>query len=54
MRCIAYDFQGGFENNSFNHKDEEVKEVPNIKDQKLSLLFPSFMFLFFLLPSMMV
>jgi hypothetical protein len=32
MRCIAYDFQGGFENKSFNHKDEEGEEVANIEE----------------------
>jgi hypothetical protein len=32
MRCIAYDFQGGFEDHSFNHRDEEGKEVPNIRE----------------------
>jgi hypothetical protein len=32
MRCIAYDFEGGFEDLSFNHKDEEGKEVPNIEE----------------------
>jgi hypothetical protein len=32
MRCIAYDFQGGFENDSYDHKDEEGKEVPNIRE----------------------
>jgi hypothetical protein len=31
MRCIAYDFFGGFENRSFYHKDEEEKEVFEIK-----------------------
>jgi hypothetical protein len=31
MRYIAYDFEGGFEHKSFNHKDEEGKEVPNIE-----------------------
>jgi hypothetical protein len=29
MRCIAYDFQNGFENCSCNHKDEEGKEKKN-------------------------
>jgi hypothetical protein len=32
MRCIAYDFFGGFEHYSFNHKYEEGKEVPDIKE----------------------
>jgi hypothetical protein len=32
MRCIAYDFESGFENNSYDHKDEEGKEVPNIRE----------------------
>jgi hypothetical protein len=32
MRCIAYDFEGGFGDRSFNHKDEEGKEVPNIRE----------------------
>jgi hypothetical protein len=32
MRCIAYDFEGGFENWSLNHKDEERKEVLNIRE----------------------
>jgi hypothetical protein len=32
MRCIAYDFEGGFEDYSSDHKDEEGKEVPNIKE----------------------
>jgi hypothetical protein len=31
MRCIAYDFEGGFGYYSFNQKDEEGKEVPNIR-----------------------
>jgi hypothetical protein len=29
---MAYDFQGGFKDNSYHHKDEEGKEVPNIKE----------------------
>jgi hypothetical protein len=33
MRCIAYDFEGGFENWSLNHKDEEGKDVPFIKGE---------------------
>jgi hypothetical protein len=34
MRCIAYDFESGFgfENNNYNRKDEEGKEVPNIEE----------------------
>jgi hypothetical protein len=32
MRCIAYDFEGGFENNNFDYKKEEGKEVPNIRE----------------------
>ena len=32
MRCIAYDFEGGFEGYSYNHKDEEGKDVPNIRE----------------------
>jgi hypothetical protein len=32
MRCIAYDFEGGFKDNSYNHKDEEGKDVPNIQE----------------------
>jgi hypothetical protein len=32
MRCIAYDFEGGFEDWSYDHKDEEGKEVFNIKE----------------------
>jgi hypothetical protein len=31
MRCIAYDFQDGFKNESYDHKDEEGKEIPNIR-----------------------
>jgi hypothetical protein len=30
MRCIAYDFQGGFEDDSL--KDEEGEEVFDIKE----------------------
>jgi hypothetical protein len=30
MRCIAYNFQGGFDR--WNVKDEEGKEVPNISE----------------------
>jgi hypothetical protein len=33
MRCIAYDFEGGFKNNSYHHKDEEGKEVPDIREK---------------------
>jgi hypothetical protein len=33
MRCIAYDFFGGFESWSSDHKDEEGKEVPNIREE---------------------
>jgi hypothetical protein len=32
MRCVAYDFRGGFEDESYNHKDEEGKEIPNISE----------------------
>jgi hypothetical protein len=32
MRSLAYDFQGGFESFSYYHKDEEGKEVPNIRE----------------------
>jgi hypothetical protein len=33
MRCVAYDFWGmGFEHMSYNMKDEEGKEIPNIKE----------------------
>jgi hypothetical protein len=32
MRCIAYDFKGGFEDYSLNHMDEEGKEVPDIRE----------------------
>jgi hypothetical protein len=31
MRCIAYDFLGQFEDYSFSQKDEEGKEVPDIR-----------------------
>jgi hypothetical protein len=34
MRCIAYDFDGGFEDYSFNQKNEEGKEVANYKKIK--------------------
>jgi hypothetical protein len=30
MRCIAYDFEGGFEDRNYNHKDEKGEEVFNI------------------------
>jgi hypothetical protein len=32
MRCIAYDFEGGFKDNSYHHKDKEGNKVPNIKE----------------------
>jgi hypothetical protein len=31
MRCIAYDFKGGFEDESYHQKDEEGKEIPDIE-----------------------
>jgi hypothetical protein len=31
MRCIAHDFHGGFVNNSLNDKDEERKDVYNLR-----------------------
>jgi hypothetical protein len=33
MRCIAYDFQGGFGFYTDHHQDEEGKEVPFIKEE---------------------
>jgi hypothetical protein len=32
MRCIAYDFQGRFEDDSYDHKDEEGKEIVNVEE----------------------
>lgn len=32
MRFVAYDFNGEFEHNSFNHRDEDGKEISNIKE----------------------
>jgi hypothetical protein len=32
MRCIAYDFEGGFDIWSESQKDEEGKEVLNIRE----------------------
>jgi hypothetical protein len=32
MRCVAYDFGGGFESLSYSIKDEEGNEIPNIKE----------------------
>jgi hypothetical protein len=31
IRCVAYDFNGEFEYQNFNHPDEEREERPNIK-----------------------
>jgi hypothetical protein len=32
MRCIAYDFEGGFDRWSDSQKDEKGKEICNIKE----------------------
>jgi hypothetical protein len=31
MRCVVYDFNGGFDNYSSNHKNEEGEEIQNIE-----------------------
>jgi hypothetical protein len=31
-KCVGYDFEGGFEDYSLNHRDEDGEEIPNIKD----------------------
>jgi hypothetical protein len=33
MRCIPHDFEGGFEDESYDHKDEKEKEVSNIREE---------------------
>jgi hypothetical protein len=35
MRCIAYDFEGGFETWNDSQKDEEGKEILNIGEYYL-------------------
>lgn len=32
MRCVAYDFNGGFENVSYNHRDEDGEKIPTIEE----------------------
>jgi hypothetical protein len=32
MKCVAYDFDGKFENNNYNYVDEEGKKIPNIRE----------------------
>jgi hypothetical protein len=32
MRCVGYNFGGDFEDNSYETKDEEGNEIPNIKE----------------------
>lgn len=32
IRCVAYDFGGGFKHWSYNHRDEEGEKIPNIRE----------------------
>jgi hypothetical protein len=31
-KCVGYNFEGGFKNDSLNHRDENGEEIPNIQE----------------------